>query len=83
MKCIRFAFVVSGLLTFVLDGNAVPFRFDDASTEIQGFVVAEITNCLRGAQIALMHEPSHQEYERHLPLITRALGWRIQEMLSL
>ena len=74
MKCIRFAFVVSGLLAFVLDGNAVPFRFDDASTEIQEFVVAEITNCLRGAQIALMHEPSHQEDKRHLPLITRALG---------
>lgn len=31
MKCIRFAFVVSGLLTIALDGNAAPFRFDDAS----------------------------------------------------
>lgn len=73
MKCIRFAFVVSGLLAFAQDGSAAPFRFDDASTEIQEFVVSEITNCLKGAQIALMHEPSNQEDERHLPLITRAL----------
>jgi len=73
MKCIRFAFVVSGLLAIASVGNAAPFRFDDASTEIQEFVVTEITNCLKGAQIALMHEPSHQEDERNLPLITRAL----------
>lgn len=73
MRCIRFAFVVSELLAFALDGNAAPFHFDDASSEIQEFVVAEITNCLKGAQIALMHEPSYQADERHLPLISRAL----------
>ena len=69
--------VIVFLMVALLGGlcaKAAPFRFDDASMEIQEFVVAEITNCLRGAQIALMHEPSHQEDERHLPLITRALG---------
>jgi len=50
----------------ILIGHVViasPFRFDEASNDIQDFVIVNVTNCIRSSMIALMHKRI-DEYSR-------------------
>lgn len=57
--------------------SAIPFSFDSASSDIQEYVVESITNCIRTASIALMHERTDEALREEDELMPWSVGWEL------
>ncbi len=64
MKRIQKRQITTLLVTALLGGscaNAAPFRFDEASADVQDYVVIGVTNAIRCATVALMKGPANSD----------------------
>lgn len=52
----KYPCVCIGITCWSLTVGAVPFGFDETTEDVREFVVQSVTNCIRNATIALMHE---------------------------
>ena len=74
MMCRRLmlSFLLCVLSGFMLCGK--PFSFESSSKEIQDFVVYGMTNCIRGASLAVMHLRSDEDLHDEDGYMDRFLG---------